>query len=646
MALPSGLESSSRCEPIAKRQSPAYGRGMRSLLLALASATLAGSGLAQAPVQNSYLKSFAPDIGDRFGTCVAIADDILVVGAPFEDGGSQGVGGDPTDNSAPSAGVVCAYLRQGSGWVPMTLLKGSNTEAGDQFGFALAIDGNTLAVGAPQEASATPHINGHEGDNSAPGAGAVYLFERSGLTWVQTAYLKPSTPGAGDAFGTAIALDGDTLLVGAPQEDSASNTVDGDAANDGAPNAGAVFVFERRAGVWTQTAYLKANNAGLQDFFGDAVAVDGDWALVGAPKEDGPVGGINGNGALNGATNAGAAYAFRRNGASWVQVAYIKAQVPDMGHAFGSSVALSGHRLAIGHPFEESAATGIDGNPFSQAATSSGAVTVYRWIEQVGQWRFDAYVKASNTHSFAEFGTAIALEGDRLVVGARSESGGSGGVDGDQAPFLQSGAGSTYVFDHDGTSWAQSHYLKAAAPTNQARFGHSIALDGGRILVGAEGEASASPGVNGDPTVGGAAASGAAYLFEASSPACGVTAYGTPGGANIAALSAPALALPGQGFAIFGTGFDGATSPVWIGVATAPASVPWLGGTLLLDRAALVPLPGSAFKTAHTLGNFNLHTTVPLALMGATIYTQAVALDAAQPFGLSLSSALAIQVCP
>src|SRR6266705_2462246 len=133
-----------------------------------------------------------------------------------------------------NAAIAGSMLLNSCGGVPedvspisglQAYVKASNTGAADDFGFAVALssDGNTLAVGAPGEASA-----GIETDNSAPSAGAVYVYTRSGTTWTQRAYIKASNPGAGDQFGTSVALssDGITLAVGAPGEDSSVTGID------------------------------------------------------------------------------------------------------------------------------------------------------------------------------------------------------------------------------------------------------------------------------------------------------------------------------------------------------------------------------------------------------------------------------------
>lgn len=154
-------------------------------------------------------------------------------------GGTSGGGGDAGDGLPSFARAALeAYV------------KASNTGGGDAFGTAVALsaDGNTLAVGAPGEDSATSGVDGIELDENAPAAGAVYVFTRSAIGWSQQAYVKASNTGAGDSFGWAVALaaDGQTLAAGALSEDSAATGIGGDQADDSAINAGAAYVYGAR----------------------------------------------------------------------------------------------------------------------------------------------------------------------------------------------------------------------------------------------------------------------------------------------------------------------------------------------------------------------------------------------------------------
>lgn len=415
---------------------------------------------------------------------------------------------------------VAGTLAEAVGYV-----KASNTNAGDWFGYSIALsgDGNTLAVGAPREASPATGIDGNQGSNAASHAGAVYVFVRDAGTWAQQAYVKASNTDAGDEFGTSVALshDGSTLAVGARLEDGAATGIGGNQASNGAPNAGAAYVFVRDASTWTQHAYLKASNttAGDQFGYGVALAADGQTLAVGAPFEDSGASGINGNQGDDSAPNAGAVYVFVRGGGSWVQQAYVKASNP--GHAigdfFGHSAALSenGDTLAVGATGESSAATGVDGNQNDAGEFFAGAAYVF--TRAGGVWAQQAYVKASNTTAGDQFGHHLALAGDghTLAVGAIGEDSAATGINGNESDDSASNAGAVYVFGRSGGAWVQQAYVKPSNTDPGDAFGQSVALsgDGSVLAVGAVGEDSAATGVGGDQDDDTVGASGAAYVY-------------------------------------------------------------------------------------------------------------------------------------
>jgi len=405
-------------------------------------------------------------------------------------------------------------------------IKASNTAALDVFGgtVAMSSDGNTLAVGARQEASAATGIDGDQADNTAANAGAVYVFTRSGATWTQQAYVKASNTGAGDEFGVSVALsgDGNTLAVGAFHEASAATGIDGNQADNTSTNAGAVYVFTRSGAIWTQQAYIKASNTRTNDSFGFSVALSGDGSTlaVGAFGEASAATGIDGNQADNTAPFAGAVYVFTRSGVAWTQQVYVKASNAEANNFFGISVALSsdGNTLVAGAIGEESAATGIDGNQADNTATDSGAVYVF--TRSGTAWTQQAYVKASNTGGGDEFGSSVALAGDgnTLAVSAVRERSVATGIDGNQNDNTAVEAGAVYVFTRSGTAWTQQAYIKASNTGAGDDFGTSVALssDGDALAVGAANEASSSAGIDGNQGDNAAPGAGAIYAFTRS----------------------------------------------------------------------------------------------------------------------------------
>ncbi|MBK8173660.1 MAG: integrin [Sandaracinaceae bacterium] len=269
--------------------------------------------------QEAYIKASNTGGNDQFGWSVALSSDgaTLAVGAWLEKSAATGIDGNGADNSANSAGAVYVFTRAAVMWTQEAYVKASNAGAGDVFGWSVALssDGNTLAVGAYGEGSSDVGIGGNQADNSAPSAGAVYVFTRAGGTWGQQAYIKASNTEGVDLFGGSVRLssDGNTMAVGGYGEGSSAVGISGNQAdNSASPNAGAVYVFTRMGAAWSQEAYIKASNTDAGDVFGNPVALssDGNMLAVGAGGEDSSATGIGGNQADNSASNAGAAYVY------------------------------------------------------------------------------------------------------------------------------------------------------------------------------------------------------------------------------------------------------------------------------------------------------------------------------------------------
>jgi hypothetical protein len=351
-------------------------------------------------------------------------------------------------------------------------------------------------------------------DASVPDASADPCLPIVGVTCsaFEQAYLKASNTDRQDYFGRSVAIDGDTLVVGAEYESSDATGVNGSQANNDASRSGAAYVFVRSGSMWTQQAYLKASNTEADDFFGSAVAISGDTIVVGAYGEDSGATGINGNQADNTRTNSGAAYVFTRSGTTWTQRAYLKAS--NRPTWFGRSLDISGDTIAVGAWREPSAASGVNGN---QADTSlSGAGAVYVFTRTGTVWSQQAYIKASNPGLNDEFSRALALDGDTLVVGAPSESSDADGINGNQADDSATFAGAVYVFTRTGGAWSQQAYVKASNSDAFDYFGEALDVSGDTIVVGARGEASPAAGVGADQTMNMTANTGAVYVFTRS----------------------------------------------------------------------------------------------------------------------------------
>jgi len=478
-----------------------------------------------------YVKASNTGAFDLFGSAMSLSADgnTLAIGAPGEDSVATGVstgssGSDGADNTTDDSGAVYMFSRNGGVWEQQAYIKASNTEMGDKFGFgvSLSANGNTLAVGAPEEDRST---------------GAVYVFNRSGGTWSQQAYVKASNAGANDSFGEVVGLsaDGNTLAVGASGEDSVATDIstDGSGETDNtADNSGAVYMFSRSGGTWSQQAYVKASNTGMGDRFGNAISLSGggNTLAVGAHEEDGA------------ADNSGAVYVFSRSSGAWSQLAYIKASNTGKDDWFGSAMSLSddGSTLAVGAWGEDSAATGVstDGNgEDDNTASNSGAIYVFS--RNSDAWDQQAYIKASNTGGGGEkflgstsrgdwFGRAVSLSGngDMLAVGAEWEDSAATGVSTDgsgEADNTADNSGAVYVFSRSGGIWSQRAYVKASNTEGANNiinpsdlFGRAVSLsvDGNMLAVGARFEDSADTGVStGGSTSNSASNAGAVYLY-------------------------------------------------------------------------------------------------------------------------------------
>ena len=374
--------------------------------------------------QGAALTASNTESNDRFGTALALSANgsILAIGATGEDSDGTGSG----NNSAADAGAAYVFTRSGALWTQQAYIKASNAQAGDLFGGALALTaaGNMLTVGATDEDSASTAINGDQANNGALGAGAIYVFSNNGVTWVQGAYIKAPNAEPIDHFGAAVALsaDGNTLAVGAPDEDG---TVTGaqqfpidpppvvPASDPNAPppppgsvpdplpttfqglcaapvldpnyvlrptvgcESGAVYIFVRTAGVWSADTYIKGSNNEYEDRFGTSVALtaDGNVVAIGSPSEDSSALGIEGNETVDDAPGAGAAYLYRRDAGIWTQQSYVKASNTDAGDAFGTSVAVSLDAAALVVGATAEASNSDDQN--NDAAANAGAAYLY-----------------------------------------------------------------------------------------------------------------------------------------------------------------------------------------------------------------------------------------------------------------------------
>jgi hypothetical protein len=413
------------------------------------------------PVATKLLPGDGAD-GDRFGAGVAIDGDTALVGAYRDD---DACSSDPKCDS----GSAYMFQQQADGtWTQSAKLTADDGTAGDAFGAAVALSGDTALVGA--------YGDGHNGAH----AGAAYVFRRAADgTWTQTAKLVPDDGAAGDWFGYALDLEGDTALVGAFLK------------SDAGAYSGSAYLFQQQAdGHWSEVAKLVPRDGAAGDWFGAAVSLSGDTALIGAP------------GAAGTGSQAGAAYLFQRaaNGA-WTEVARLAAR-DGVGDAwFGAAVALEGDTALIGA--SRDAGMGIH----------AGAAYLFRRGAD-GIWTQRAKLVDDDGAAGDYFGEAVALSGDTALIGAS-------GDDVLVCPSERSCySGTAYLFQlqEDG-SWLQAARLVAPDGAAGDWFGSRVAVGGDHVLVGARGDDDACMA---NPYCD----SGSAYVFGLVVPADGTSSAG------------------------------------------------------------------------------------------------------------------------
>lgn len=388
-------------------------------------------------------------------------------------------------------------------------IKPFNTDAGDLFGFSVALSGNVLVVGAREEDSNGLGDDGSPFSNNLVNSGAAYVFRRGLGGWQQEAYIKSPNPDSSDFFGTDVAVEGNILVIGAEEEDSFTAGINGESNNLGT-NVGAAYVYERVDGVWELVAFLKADNPDTNDFFGHEVAISNRTIVVGSLFEDTSIGGVN-PAPNNSNVNTGAAYVFREVDGVWEQEAFLKASNPERSDHFGESVAISGDTIVVGATLEDSPASQVNGSQ-GNGGTNVGAAYVYE--RNNGVWAQQAYLKPTNPDVSDHFGTSVSISGDIVVVASQFEDGGNPNVDSNPFDNSVRSAGAAYVFDRDSNGdWDFRTYLKSPNPEIDDQFGFSVSVSGDFIVVGEFGEDSVSIGPDGvgDNSVPDA---GAAYVYQ------------------------------------------------------------------------------------------------------------------------------------
>ncbi len=450
--------------------------------------------------QDAYIKASNTEASDEFGRTVAISGDYMVIGAPNEDSGNPN---NQFDNTVTDSGAAYVYKKNTNGvWNQVAYLKSSVIRpffSGGKFGRAVAIDDTTIAVTSGWD---------------------VTFFTLEFGNWVyKNHFTSLFTPISGtgstvDNFGSSVAISGDTVVVGAIADDSNATGING-SHNDFAPDSGAAYVLVRSGDEWFEQAFIKPHNTGIGDAFGTSVDIDSDTIVIGARNEDSNATGVDG---VNNDSreDSGAAYVFTRIGTTWSQQAYLKPSTNENTNLdFGYAVSISGDLVVVGAIGEKSGSTGINGDETNSDEPGSGAA--YAFTRNASNlWSQDAYIKASNTDATDNFGRAVDSFSDgvdyNIIIGAPIEFSSSTGVNGDQSNNDVEISGAAYIFTRSADQWQQTAYLKASN-TGDGDFFGSVAITGQAAVVGAIFEDSNATGVNGaDNNL--APDSGAAYTFN------------------------------------------------------------------------------------------------------------------------------------
>jgi hypothetical protein len=308
----------------------------------------------------------------------------------------------------------------------------SDGGANDHFGKVVAVSGEVAVVGSTD-------------DELGVSAGAAYIYRYDGTDWVEDTKLTASNGGPTDFFGDAVAVSGHVVLVGAWSTDEYPY------------DAGSAYVYRYDGSGWNEEVELVPSLHNAYDCFGRAVAVSGDVGVVGSPCKElyrdcspGPcVGGVS----------AGMAFIFRYTGNSWVEDAALLDLDLAAHDGFGAAVAVSGDVAVVGVPGDD------------DQAEDAGSAFVYRYNGST--WAEEARLRASDGVAEDRLGDSIAVWGDIVVIGVERRD--PGGL------FA---AGSAYVFRYDGTGWEEEAKLTASNPQAYDRFGASVAVSGGLVLVG------------------------------------------------------------------------------------------------------------------------------------------------------------------
>lgn len=286
------------------------------------------------------------------------------------------------DDKGEDAGAVFAFEREANSWSQKQVLTAIDAKAGDAFGQSIALTARFLVIGAPR--SDTPHKD----------SGSAYVYVREKDTWRFQAKLTAKDGAASDLFGISVAIDGDTVLIGADLND------------EQAEKAGAVYAYVFDGKQWNHQAKLMAKDGANTDIFGVRVALFGDTALISARRDD-----LEGVGA-----DAGSAYIFERTKDKWTQTQKLVAPDGKADDRFARGVALNKETALI--------------SAMHHDAIGNNAGALYVFKKQLGQWRYTSKMVASDGVPEDRFGWNIALTNKTAIIAAphRDDNGDASGA--------------------------------------------------------------------------------------------------------------------------------------------------------------------------------------------------------------------------
>jgi hypothetical protein len=480
--------------------------------------------------------------------------------------------------SAP--GRVYTYTAGAGLWQLDATAEAADGAPNDRLGWSLALDGDTLLAGAPGS-----------GDVNGNGPGAAYVFTRSGANWTQAQKFTPSSPTFQGLFGQAVALDGNTLAIGHPQAMSSAK--------------GEVDVWVRVGPTWVLQQKLVPAGLDAGARAGNALALEGDRLVIGAPNQ------------LSGANLfVGRAFVFERSGSTWTQKAELNSPAPIPSGVFATSVALDGGRIAVG----------AIGEPFTNGVHGR----VHTFIGSGASWSFEQTLVGSDTAvQNCAFGMSLSLEGSRLVVGAPGRN----------LPISGGSAAGCLMLFEKGATWTEKAILFGSQTSSADRLGQSACLAGDLVL-------------------GGSALGADAYLWrldppspwvyctaKVASPGCvpSIGWSGTPSASSASPFLVTATQIVSQkpGILIYGSLYN---------------QLPFLGGALCIGSPILRTdlqisggNPSGSDCTGSFAFDFNAHVDSgddPALVAGVWVWSQYWYRDPLGSAGTGLSNALRFRILP